>query len=228
VPLPQSAERVVAFLAVHDRAVERSQVAGTLWPDATDSHAAGSLRSALWRLHDADGCVVEATTSRLRLAPLLRVDLREGLGLARRLLQAGTPGNAGQPPMQAVAELDRDLLPDWYLDDWLVLPREQWRQMRLHALEVLAMGLAARGEFAVAVAAALAAVRGEPLRESAHRCLIQVHLAEGNAAEAVAEFQSFRRLLHSELGMEPSSAFIRLLRGATTQRGSSPPRVMRL
>src|SRR5262245_38500638 len=53
VPLPQSAERLAAFLAVQDRALERSQVAGSLWPDVTEPHALGSLRSALWRLHSA-------------------------------------------------------------------------------------------------------------------------------------------------------------------------------
>jgi DNA-binding SARP family transcriptional activator len=211
VPLPQSAERLLAFLAVHDRALERSFVAGSLWLDASESHASGSLRSALWRVHNADGQVIESAGTRLRIAPHVHVDLRAAHALAGSILEIGGGGKAAQTPTRAIATLDSDLLPDWYVEDWLALPREQWRQVRLHALETLAVGLAARGEFAAAVSAALASIRGEPLRESAHRCLVQVHLAEGNFSEAVAAFQRFQKLLWSELGVEPSSSFERLV-----------------
>jgi DNA-binding SARP family transcriptional activator len=57
----------------------------------------------------------------------------------------------------------------------------------------------------------LAATAAEPLRESAHRLLIQVHLAEGNVAEAVRQYELYRGLLATELGIEPSLAIKRLL-----------------
>jgi DNA-binding SARP family transcriptional activator len=56
------------------------------------------------------------------------------------------------------------------------------------------------------VQAGLAAVAGEPLRESAHRSLIQVHLAAGNPGEAVRQYRVYRRLLADELALEPSAA----------------------
>ncbi|MGH3665463.1 MAG: hypothetical protein ACRDU8_05150 [Egibacteraceae bacterium] len=49
-PLPLSVQRVVAFLALHDRRLLRGYVAGRLWPDAPEQRSAASLRSALWRL----------------------------------------------------------------------------------------------------------------------------------------------------------------------------------
>ena len=52
----------------------------------------------------------------------------------------------------------------------------------------------------------LAAVAGEPLRESAHRTLIRAHLAEGNPGEAVRQYHLYRRLLVGELALEPSAA----------------------
>lgn len=218
VSLPQSAERLLAFLAVHDRAVQRSFVAGSLWLDATDSHALGSLRSALWRVHTADDAVVETVGTRLRLAPQVEVDLRNGHSAARRFLD---DDSAGPRPasVETLAALDADLLPDWYLEDWLALPREQWRQVRLHALEALAIRLARQGHFAAAVSAALASIRGEPLRESAHRCLVEVHLADGNVGEAIVAYRRFRRLLWRELHVEPSGGFARLIGSAT----ASPP-----
>jgi DNA-binding SARP family transcriptional activator len=43
----------------------------------------------------------------------------------------------------------------------------------------------------------------EPLRESAHRALVRVHLAEGNLIEAVRACESFRTLLADRPGIPP-------------------------
>ena len=48
--LPLAAQRLLAFLALHDQPLLRGYVAGTLWLDSNEAHAAGSLRSALWRI----------------------------------------------------------------------------------------------------------------------------------------------------------------------------------
>jgi DNA-binding SARP family transcriptional activator len=77
-----------------------------------------------------------------------------------------------------------ELLPGWY-DDWVLLERERTRQRLLHALEALSREHRAAGRCAEAVEAALVAVNAEPLRESAHRELLESHLAEGNWVEAM-------------------------------------------
>jgi DNA-binding SARP family transcriptional activator len=46
----------------------------------------------------------------------------------------------------------------------------------------------------------------EPLCETAHRALIETHLAEDNWSEAYRQFQQHRRLLRDELDVEPSDA----------------------
>jgi SARP family transcriptional regulator, regulator of embCAB operon len=56
-------------------------------------------------------------------------------------------------------------------------------------------------------------VRAEPLRESGHAALIQVHLAEGNQSEAVREFVRYRALLNTELGLEPTARLHQLVQG---------------
>src|SRR6185436_19063543 len=103
---------------------------------------------------------------------------------------------------EAIATLSVDLLPDWY-DDWAVIEAEEWRQLRLHALDTLAEGLTAAGRYADATSAALAAVKAEPLRETAHAVLIRVYLAEGNRAEALAAYEGYRVMLRTEMGLEP-------------------------
>src|SRR3954469_19580031 len=60
VPLPPSAQRVLAFVALHERPVGRAYVAGSLWLDAPEERAHASLRSALWRIHRRGHRLVEA------------------------------------------------------------------------------------------------------------------------------------------------------------------------
>jgi DNA-binding SARP family transcriptional activator len=63
------------------------------------------------------------------------------------------------------------------------------------------------------VQAGVAAVSGEPLRESARSALIEAHLAERNVGAALREYDAFRQLLHDELGLDPSDEIQALLDG---------------
>jgi DNA-binding SARP family transcriptional activator len=200
VSLPLSAQRLLAFVALHERPLLRVYVAGTLWIDASDERAGASLRSSLWRLNRPGHALVEATSTHLRLAPGVHVDVHGASALARRLLDGG----AGAEELDAAsALLGGELLPDWY-DDWLLFERERFRQLSLHALEALSELLVRAGQLARALDAALSAVRAEPLRESAHRALIRVHLAEGNRGEAQRQYELCRRLLRERLDTAPS------------------------
>ena len=217
IELPVTAQRLIAFLAIAARPVNRLYVAGVLWPDSPEGRASGSLRSALWRLQrSAPGCVV-ALGSRLALAPQVAVDLHEVMQRAHALLsQAADEEDQGSDPFSFAYEL----LPDWY-DEWLADERERVRQLLLHALEALSVRLRARADYAQAVEAAQLAVAGEPTRESARRALIEAHLAEGNVDQAIREFQHFRELLARELGIQPSGRLTGLLEGA--RRAVRPP-----
>ena len=95
--------------------------------------------------------------------------------------------------------LSRDLLPDWY-DDWVAVERERFRQLRVHALERLCDRLVEAERFGEAIEAGLAAMKSEPLRESAHRALVRAHLAEGNRSEALAQYRRFKALLPTSSG----------------------------
>jgi SARP family transcriptional regulator, regulator of embCAB operon len=201
--VPRASQRLLAFLALHGRAIKRSAIAGTLWPDASERHAYSNLRSALSRLEARGRTALAAGKLDLSLADDVAVDIRHSRALAQRLLDPGVPPDQSDLSMAAVAALSAELLPDWY-DDWVLLEAGDWHQLRLHALEALTRRLIAAGRWAEAAGAACAAVRAEPLRESARAILIQVHLAEGNQSEAVREFARYRALLHGELGLEPT------------------------
>jgi DNA-binding SARP family transcriptional activator len=203
-------QRLLALLGLRDRAVMRASVAGTLWPEATEEHAHSSLRSALGRLSRMTRDAVIVTPLDLCLADGVNLDIRESRALAHRLLDPGTVSPDADLSADSIFALSVDVLPDWY-DDWVLAEAEEWRQLRLHALEALADRLRANGRFGEATNAGLAAVRSEPLRESARAAVIRVHLAEGNQADALTEYARYRALLQAELGLEPTSGLHELV-----------------
>ncbi|MPZ50466.1 MAG: SARP family transcriptional regulator [Dehalococcoidia bacterium] len=167
--LPHGSQSLLAFLALRDRPVTRTAIAGTLWPEASEEHAHASLRSAVSRLNGIRRMVVRVSFQELCLADGVTVDIRDARLLAHRVLNPGT-GRDSDVNDRAISTLSVDLLPDWY-DDWAVAEAEEWRQLRLHALDALAARLTASGRYADATSAALAAVKAEPLRETAHAAL---------------------------------------------------------
>ncbi len=201
--LSVGSQRLLVFLALHDRAITRIAVAGTMWPDATEERAGISLRSALSRLDPATRETILTASTGLGLAETVAVDLRDAQALAHRLLRPGGSTLPADLSSEALAALSRELLPDWY-DDWVVAEAEDWRQLRMSALEALANILVDNDRLAEAASAARAAMKVEPLRESAHATLIRVHLAEGNQTEALRVFERYSELLMSALNLEPT------------------------
>ena len=204
--LPRAVQRLVAHLCLTSRPT-RNATAGHLWPDVPEAHAHGSLRSALWRLNKVAPGLIEVSGSAFRLEAGVRVDVRELIDWAQRAI--GPPGGADDVAVPDAALLG-DLLPGWY-DDWVLLDRERLRQLRMQALEAVAARFAFLGRHCEALEAAHAAVRAEPLRESAHRTVVRVHLAQGNLAEAVRAYDFFRTLVHEELGVPPTEQMTRLV-----------------
>jgi DNA-binding SARP family transcriptional activator len=209
IEVPPGVQRLLAFLALHDRPMHRTYVAGKLWLDCSEERAHANLRSTLWRSQRCGHRLVRAIDSRIELATEVRVDLHVATADARRLVD----GSARNDDLSLRRlDLAGELLPDWY-DDWALVERERYRQLCLHALESLSEQLTRLGRFGEAAEAALAAIATDPLRESARRALIAVHLEEGNASEAIREYRRYRSLLAEQLGLVPSERLEELVRG---------------
>lgn len=207
--VPDGSKQLLAFVALRRRQVDRRHAAGTLWPFGNEERAAGNLRSALWRLRRAGIDVLAADKGSLSLHAHVIVDLHLMDQWATRLIQ-GT--ESGRDLAISASALDAlDLLPGWY-DDWALMERERVRQRLLHALEALSTRLVCLGRYGEAVDAALLAVSADPLRESAQRALIEAYVAERNLVEARRSYLLYRELARRELGIEPSSELLALLR----------------
>src|SRR3954452_11707714 len=216
--LPRGVQRLVAHLGLTRRPA-RPAIAGRLWPDVPEGHAHGSLRSALWRVQKIAPGLIQVSGDTLSLAEGVRVDVRELAVWAERVSDPRMPI---EEITASDVRLNGELLPGWY-DDWVLLDRERLRQLRMHALEALADRLAMAHRYGEAVQAAYSAVRAEPLRESSHRAVVRVHLAEGNLVEAVRAYEAFRSLLADELGVAPTRQMSDLVRRIPRPRCADRP-----
>jgi DNA-binding SARP family transcriptional activator len=203
--LPHQAQRLLAVLAIAG-ITSRAWVAGTLWPETTEDRAHSSLRTAIWQVTRSSSTILCTQGTELGLADDIQVDIRALRQAAQAALNDGIPSQ-GQVEMLRGAP---DLLLGWY-DDWVHFERESLTQLRLHALERLSAQRLTHGRYADALALALAAVATEPLRDSAHRLVVQCHLREGNAVHALRHFDGYRDLLHRELGIPPSPQMQQLI-----------------
>jgi DNA-binding SARP family transcriptional activator len=206
ISLPPHVQRLVAFLAVHERPLHRAYVAGRLWIDKSQAQANGCLRTTLWRLQRLECPIVEVTTTHLSLHPAVTVDMRQLASSVRRALR-GEPLTGDD--VDRLVDAD-DLLVDCY-EDWVLDERERLQQEVVLALEAGCVQLLAEQRHAEAVLTASAAMSGDRLRESAVRVLIEAHSATGNVAEALRRYDTFRAELGARLQLEPSGQLTRLV-----------------
>jgi DNA-binding SARP family transcriptional activator len=204
--LGRSDERLVAYLALEDRFLARDHIAGVLWPDTSQPRAAASLRRALSLVRRHAPGLTLSRGHRLALSSQVGVDVR----VQRQLIEAITSGERATADAGELRLLRGDLLPDWD-EPWLTASRQELFQLRLISLEAVAIAYLSADRPASALAVALRVACEEPLRESAHRLVIEAHLAQGNRAEATRHYVSYRAQLWSELGLRPGSGMEALM-----------------
>lgn len=211
VEVAPTAQRLLSFLALQGGTVRRTYAGGVLWLDASESRASACLRSAIFRVpHQRGAPLLETSASHVGLGTHVRVDLYDATARAHEILD-GLPGALLSPEaLQSATLLGADLLVGW-CDDWVVMERERFRQIRLHALDRLGQHLLEQGRYPAALQVGLLAVDAEPLHETSHRLIVRTHLAEGNLGEALRQYRSYARYLDAELGARPSTAMRGLL-----------------
>ncbi|MCU1562329.1 MAG: DNA-binding transcriptional activator of the family [Arthrobacter sp.] len=206
-------QRILAALALLGSR-PRQVLAGLLWPAAPEAKAAGNLRTGVGQISRSLPCVLSITHDSLALDTGVIVDWR---CLQERMSLIQTHATVPEPAH--IATLKRAvLLPGWN-DDWAIFEHERLNQRRLAALETLAERFLALGDGRHCAEAAGAAATIEPLRESAHRLLIQGHLSTGDYYPALRAFELFRTRLSDELGLQPSPQMQQLIANITIAQG---------
>ena len=236
-PLPgfptQKSRGLFAFLAVnHGRSHSRSTLVGRFWGDSPESVARKNLRTDLWRIRSVlepqgvePGSCLAVMQDEVALARggdhwLDIHDFEDTLDEAAR-----ASGEAQARLLRHAVELYRGDLLEGVYDDWIIFERERLRLRYLDALERLIGHHEARGQWTEAAAYAQRLLASDPLREHVHRAAIRCHLALGDRAAALRQFDTCARLLRQELDAEPApetQALVAQARGRETPFGMRP------
>jgi DNA-binding SARP family transcriptional activator len=204
-----SEQRLVALLALRGRQ-RRSYLAGVLWADALDRLGLTRLRNTLSSLRRRCPQLLETSEDTVALRRSVIVDVEELEAGARELAE----GRGQSVLVDRYLDLligSSELLLGWY-EDWIVRERDRLNELRIRALERLVDELLRARRYAEASEAAIAAIQLDPLRESSHRALMRVYVAEGNPALASRQVERYRDILRSELGTsEPTREMIEIV-----------------
>jgi DNA-binding SARP family transcriptional activator len=206
-PLPHLRSRKVHWLLSlltlrYGREVERTWLAGTLWPESDESHALANLRISLRDLRRALGAEAERL-----LAPVPRTLCLETTGAEVDVIAFDAAiGRGDAASLEEAVALYHGPLLEGCTEEWVLPEREAREQSYLTALETLAGQAAARGDAETAARYLRRAITTEPSRETAQRALMQALAAGGNYGAANEVYRDLRLYLHRELNAEPDGA----------------------
>ena len=232
------ARALLAYLAVEaDHAHTREALAALLWPDWPDRHALSNLRQALANLratlHDRASddanplLLVSRETIQFNRDSDHVLDVTE---FERGVHGAGASEEERISTLAAGVRLYRAPFLDGLsidsapFQEWLTIQREHWQREALAALERLAEIYEGRGDYPQARDCARRALAIEATDERRHRRLMRILAQGGERSAALAQYETCRRTLAEELGVDPepetTALYEQIRRGAL----AAPPR----
>jgi WD40 repeat protein/DNA-binding SARP family transcriptional activator len=207
------AQALVYYLAATRRDHTRESLAGLLWSELPDAAARRNLRNALSNLRKLIGpylCITRHTAA-LNQDSGYAVDSLHFVELLSSVPRDASPGSEDLDPLHAAVELYQgEFLAGFYVpkaplfEEWALRERERLRLALEGVLERLVQGHIARGEYKRAIGFAQRWLAADPLREAAHRALMELYAWSGDRSAAVRQYEACAQVLKEELGVEPS------------------------
>ncbi|NOZ95273.1 MAG: tetratricopeptide repeat protein, partial [Acidobacteria bacterium] len=223
---------LLVYLALTPGRHDRSLLAGLLWGNLPEERARRNLRRALWSLRrHLDPRLLESDRLSVGLSSHVpcQVDaltFEAEIEIAARSRQAGQPAAAVEHLRAAIALYGGDFLAQFHLqgclefEQWMMRRRAWYRERALETLAQLVSHHTQRGEYDQAVRYARQQLTLDPWLEEAHRELMRLLALTGQRGAALAQYETCRRLLERELGLEPleeTTALYRQIRDALPQ-----------
>ena len=210
---------LLAYLVLSpDRPHRREALAGLLWPESPERSARTNLRNALANLRQVirDHAVsppflhstrqtiqfngqsdywldADAFEDLVALLPSTSVHLEQAVSLVQGYFLEGFTLADAAP-----------------FEEWLLLRREHFHRQVIEALDRLAAIHERRGAYELALPHAWRRVELEPWQEEGQQQLMRLLALTGRGAQALASYQTHRRALAEELGVEPDPETTRL------------------
>ena len=201
---------LLGCLAVHDRPLPREHLVDLLWENHSEARGRANLS---WVLHKIStllpGCL-EADRHSVQFHRGAPYWLDTATFEELRAQDEPTSLTA------AVALYRGEFLDGLYLhacaefEIWLVTERERWRQRVAGVLGELVTHHSRRGEYRPGLRFARRLLALEPWREETHRQVMQLLAYSGQRAAALLQYETCRRILAEELGVEPAAGTTRL------------------
>ncbi|MBV9829766.1 MAG: hypothetical protein JO001_29450 [Alphaproteobacteria bacterium] len=192
-PARRKTQAVLAYLCLAQGSrLQRSRVAGLVWDRSGEEQARDSLRHALTDLQRA-GWKLERDNSTVRLDT------------------AGCWIDALETPDRSDLLLDSLYGTSAAFDQWLIAERIRYENRWQTILETDLDKLVARGAAAeLQAAAARRVLNFIPTHETAVRRLMAAFLEMNDPAQAIREFERFRAVMQTNLGLPPSEKTVSL------------------
>jgi DNA-binding SARP family transcriptional activator/TolB-like protein len=209
----RKAMALLAYLAMRaDEHISRSHLAALLWADSGEEQARANLRQTLSQLRK----LFQDSGHDPLLAPLDKIVLQSaGVEIDARQL-TGSP--------EALAELP-DFLEGFTVEapefeSWAAAQRRTIQSRIAARLVDQARASLCKGDAGAAVSYLSHALKRDPLQESLHRELMEVLALQGRGDEALAQYDTCRKLLAQELQVEPDALTRKLASDIRAQRRS--------
>lgn len=204
------ARALLCYLATVNQPQARQTLLGLFWGDMREADARANLRKVLSNLRQLVGDQLAITqqdvTFRANQCTLIDV-----LRFQTLCTGADAPIAAIQ---EAIALYHGDFLEGFVVRDapsweaWVAQQRERLRAMLVQALHMLARHHTARRERDQAIAVTKRLLEFEPYREDVHRDLMLLLVRSGLRSAALAQYETCRRTLKQELGIDPEAETI--------------------
>jgi predicted ATPase/DNA-binding SARP family transcriptional activator len=216
---------LLVYLAVEaHRSHHRETLIGLLWPDCPEETARHNLRQALFNLRLALG----DHTAKPPFLIITRdsIQFNQESDFSLDLAQFSASFNAWEKdrdrerkyaskfvtPLEEMVGLYRgDFLQQFFLEDsaefeeWKLVHREALRQHVLDALTYLTNEYEQRADYSAARRYAMRQLELDPWREESHCQLMRALALSGQRSAALVQYETCRRVLLEELGVEPSA-----------------------
>ena len=207
--LPVKGVALLAYLAVTGQTCSREALAGLLWGETPDAAARASLRVTLNRLPPALRPFLTLTYHTISLNPD-RIIL-DVTSLATAVLSTDPAAWKTAVALYRDDFLEGFNVPDApAFDEWALLERERLRLLVIELLHRLADNAYQQQATTDGITYARRILALDNWREEAHRLLMRLLALDGRRSEALTQFQTCRRLLAENLGVEPAAETIAL------------------
>jgi len=194
------------FLATTGRPHTREALAGLLWGDMPEAQAGKNLRNALSNLRTLVGPHLLITRDEVAF----NRDSPYGLDVEVFLASMADPAGKDLEALHKAVELYQgDFLEGFYVvealawEEWMLGRRSLLKGAMLQALHMLVVKHLEREEHAAGIEYANRLLALEPWREETHRHLMILLARSRQRSAALAQYETCRRILAEELGVEP-------------------------